>query len=352
MSVLIKVRYSKLLDGSSLDSCVRSVIAEQGIPGMGLLISRRGIPEVARGYGLANVELSVPVTDETVFAIASVTKLFTAQAVMQLVEKERVALDAPIHEYLPQLPVAWESAHIRHILNHSSGIPNYTDVAEYWHSTRLDVSRDAILGLVEDKPLDFPGGSNWSYSNTGYYLLGMMIEAVSGQNYGDYLHDHIFAPLGMSATCVNDPYRIVPGRAAGYTLEDRELRNAEYYSPAGTYAAGVLLSSLRDLAKWDTAMYEDTILPQRIIHEMWAPAEEAKPIEKRAGFTTCLGWFVFDNFWGQKVRWAGHNGGVKGFSSSLVHFLDKEITIILLMNRDGFDRPDRLIADIIPSSLL
>src|SRR5207248_6395014 len=141
------------------------------------------------------------------------------QAIMQLVEDERVDLAASLRAYLPHLPLAWESATLRHLLTHTSGIPNYTDVAEYWHSTRLDVAREQILGLVLDQPLDFPAGSNWKYSNTGYYLLGLIIEAVSGQPYADYLRDHIFGPLGMTATRMNDPYAIIPGRAAGYTLQ-------------------------------------------------------------------------------------------------------------------------------------
>lgn len=281
------------------------------------------------------------------FAIASITKLFTAQAIMQLVQKERVSLDASIREYVPQLPSAWQAATIRHMLRHSSGIPNYTDVPEYWHSTRLDVSREHILDLVLEKPLDFPPGTNWNYSNTAYYLLGMLIEAVSGQSYDDYLCTHIFTPLGMSATCMNDPYRIVPARAAGYTLQDAELRNAEYYSASGTYAAGALLTSLRDLAMWDAALYTEDLLPQTVVQQMWTPSEDAKPIEKRGGFVTGLGWFIFDDFHGRDMRWAGHNGGVKGFSSAVVRFIDEELTVFLLMNRDGFDRPEKFIGDIL-----
>lgn len=334
----------------ALDDIIGSMMLERHIPGLALMISRGGVPEVARGYGLANVELSVPATADTVFEIASITKLFTAQAVLQLVEEGRVGLDASAREYLPQLPIAWESATVRHILSHLSGIPNYTDVPEYWDSTRLDVSRERILGLVIDKPLQFPAGSNWSYSNTGYYLLGMLIEAVSGQTYGDFLWDRIFAPLSMRSTRVNDPYVIVPGRAAGYTLQDGELRNVEYYSPAGTYAAGVLLTTVSDLVKWDAALYGDAILPQRTLRTMWTPTRDALPIEQRGGFTTCMGWFVFSNFWGRNVPWAGHNGGVKGFSSAIVRFLDDEITVALLMNRDGIDRPDKLIDEILSAS--
>ena len=336
-----------MIDTDFIDQTALALLDQQHIPGLALLIAHKGKPVHAKGYGLANVELDVPVVADTLFEIASITKLFTATAVLQLVAAGQVALGASIREYLPQLPAAWETAQIRHILSHTSGLFNYTDPPEYWQTTRLDISRQQILDLVLEKPLQFPAGSSYAYSNTGYYLLGMMIEAVSGQTYGDYLTQHIFAPLGMSATRMNDPYAITPGRAAGYTWRDGELRNAEYYSNAGTFAAGALLSSIADLSKWDAALSGgDSILPQQVLNSMWTPQRKPTPTEQEYGFTTGWGWFVFSEFQQKPRRWAGYNGGITGFASALIRFLDEQVTVLLLINRDNFDRPDYLINDI------
>jgi CubicO group peptidase (beta-lactamase class C family) len=316
-----------------------------------LLITHQGRPLLSKGYGWANLELRVPATADTVWEIASITKLFTAQAIMLLVADGKLTLDSTLGAYLPDLPTAWQTARLDHLLTHRAGIPNYTDPPAYWQTTRLDISREAILDLVRDRPLDFAPGTRWRYSNTGYYLLGLLIEARSGQPYAEFLAQRIFVPLGMTATRANDPYAIVPGRAAGYTLVDGELRNAEYYSASGTYAAGVLLSTVADLARWDAALATGTVLDPALVAEMWTPRRPDLPAEPGAGFRMGWGWFVFDEWDGTPRRWAGHNGGIKGFSSTLTHFFEPALTVVLLFNRDGYDRPDSLARPIIREAL-
>lgn len=336
---------------SRIDALVAALLAAEQIPGLGLLITHEGRPLLTKGYGWANLELRVPATAETVWEIASITKLFTAQAILLLVTDGRLALDQTLGAYLPDLPAAWQAARLDHLLTHRAGISNYTDPPAYWQTTRLDISREAILDLVRDQPLDFAPGTRWRYSNTGYYLLGLLIEAVSGQPYAEFLAARVFDPAGMTATRANDPYAIVPGRAAGYTLTDGALRNAEYYSASGTYAAGALLSTVADLARWDAALAAGTLLDPALVREMWTPHQAALPDEPPLGFRMGWGWFVFDEWDGTPRRWAGHNGGIKGFSSTLTHFFEPPLTVALLFNRDGYDRPDHLARPIIQAVL-
>ncbi|MCZ7547194.1 MAG: beta-lactamase family protein [Anaerolineae bacterium] len=238
------------MSSEAISARIQEAMDRHRIPGLSIAVVQDGAPRLVAGFGMANVELSAPATPDTVYEIASVTKLFTATAVMRLVEEGLVALDEPIATYLPDLPSAWRPVTVRHCLAHQSGIRNYTSVPAYWDTTRLDLPRADILRLVSDLPLDFAPGARWSYDNTGYYLLGFLIERVSGLSYGAYLERHIFRPLGMEATRVNDPAALVPNRAAGYTVREGALQNAPYYSPSGTFSAGVLLSTVADMARW------------------------------------------------------------------------------------------------------
>lgn len=323
----------------AVDNFITEAMTRHQIPGLSLAVVQDGAVRLLSGYGLAHLEHQVPATAHTVYEIASLTKLFTATAVMRLVEAGRLALTDPLAAHLPDLPPAWSAITIRHILAHQSGLKSYTQVKEYWRSTRLDVSRPAILDLVRHRPLDFQPGQRHAYDNTGYYLLGLLIEQISGQSYGQFLAEQIFEPLGMTATRVNDPYAIVPHRAAGYTGRDGHLRNAEYYSPAGTFSAGVLLSSAADLATWAATLHTDALLSPASRELMWRPHPSAAANEREFHFSLGLGWFLVD--W-QGRTFAGHNGDIVGFAASLVHFPAERLTGILLCNRDELETPHLL----------
>ncbi len=322
--------------GDAVDKYMQQMLEQQHIPGMSLAVVRENQPVFARGYGLAQVELDVPATENTIYEIASITKPFTATAVMQLVEQDKLTLADRISTHLPDLPSAWSDVTVQHILMHQSGIHSYTNTPDYWKSTRLDISREEILSLVADLPLDFVPGERVAYDNTGYYLLGMLIEAISGQSYGDYLTEHIFTPLNMTATRINDPYTIVANRAGGYTYQDDRLQNKEYYSPSGTYSAGVLLSSVVDLAKWAASFYTNTLLSEASRTLMWTPHPSKAQNEREFHYTMGLGWFLVD----LKGRlMIGHNGGIVGFTTSFSHFPDEKLSIILLCNRGQVENP-------------
>ncbi|HEY9650339.1 MAG TPA: serine hydrolase domain-containing protein, partial [Coleofasciculaceae cyanobacterium] len=182
-----------------IDDYIQATMAREHIPGLSVAVIQEGEPILVKGYGLANVEHSVPATEDTVYEIASIGKTFTATVTMMLVEEGVISLNDWIVDYLDNPPEAWHPVTLKHILSHQSGIPSYTDAKNYWDITRLDLSKAEILALISELPLKFQPGDYSAYDNTGYYLLGLMLEKVTGQTYGELLRDRIFAPLGMNA---------------------------------------------------------------------------------------------------------------------------------------------------------
>ncbi|WP_420627467.1 serine hydrolase domain-containing protein [Candidatus Leptofilum sp.] len=324
----------------NIDQLVQDWLAGRETAGLALGLFREGETIFSQGYGFANLEHQIPVTPDTPFAIASVTKLFTATAVFQLIEQDKLSLSDPIGGYLPALPQAWQPIQIHHILAHQSGIKSYTEVPEYWETTRLDISREQILALVADLPLQFAPGERQAYDNTGYYLLGLLIEAVSGQSYGDFLKQHIFSPLGMSQTQVNDPYAIVPGRAAGYSVEAGRLRNAEFYSASNTFSAGVLLSTVNDLGRFAALLHTDQLLSASSRRQMWTPHLSQAQNELKNHFSLGYGWFLVEP--PGKRPFIGHNGSMMGFASSFTHFVAERVTAVALYNVDTVSEPHAL----------
>jgi len=322
-----------------VEAYIKERLEKYQIPGLAITVIQDGQPLLIKGYGRANLELSVPVTSDTVFQIASLTKLFTATAIMILVDDGVLSLKDKILKHLPNFPSAWEDITIRHALSHMSGIKSYTDVPDYWKMTRLDMSTDEIIHLVVDHPLEFQPGEKSIYDNSGYYLMGFLIEEVTGKSYGDFLHDRIFKPLRMNSTQVNDTYQVVPNRASGYTLDKKRVENVEYYSPQGAFSAGALLSSISDLTKWEATFYTDKLLSESSRKLMWTPYESSSKNEKELGYTSGLGWFLVDH---NGQFFAGHNGSIVGFTSCICHFWDDKLTVITLCNTDALEKPHEI----------
>jgi CubicO group peptidase (beta-lactamase class C family) len=308
---------------------------------------QRGANLLHESYtGLASVEHGAAVSDATRFEIASVTKLFTAQAVLRLAQDARLELDAPLACYLSELPEAWHSITIRHCLAHQSGIPNYTAVERYWEITRVAKSHDDILGLVRDLPPSFAPGTRHAYDNTGFYLLGRVIEAVTQQPYADALRELIFEPLGMAHTQANDYRKIIPHRAQGYTLRDGVLLNKDFYDVSNTHSAGVLLSTVRDLLAWSAALHTDAILNAASREQWWTVHPSAANNEREHHYSLTLGWFIVDH---PKAQFYGHNGGIEGFASSLIHFPQTHVTAVVLCNSNMVSEPHEIALDLLGS---
>jgi len=317
---------------SSVTDYVKTEMQRQHIPGLALLVARDGRTVRAEGFGLANVELEVPVKPETIFQSGSVGKQFTATAVMMLVEEGRISLDDSLTRFFPDAPPAWKEVTVRELLSHTAGFGDYPKDFNF----RKDWTEDELLKLVESIPLAYPPGTKWAYSNLGYLTLGVLIHRVTGEFYGDFLEQHVFRPLDMTSTRIISEADIVPNRAAGYRLVKGELKNQEWVAPAvNTTADGSLYFSILDLAKWDRALYTDRLLGKSSLDRMWTPAllkggqaNAGRPNSGHYGF----GWFIDDR---NGHRCIHHDGSWQGFETAIDRYVDDRLTVVALTNLDG-----------------
>jgi D-alanyl-D-alanine carboxypeptidase len=316
-----------------IDDYIATQMARLHIPGASLSIIRDGRLIKAQGYGFANLELKAPATKDTVYEIGSNTKQFTAAAIMILVEEGKVRLEDPITKYFPEAPQTWRDITIRHLLRHTSGIQNHVALPHWLDVFKTNLSfetaptRDELLRMFFELPLEFQPGESWAYDNTGYYLLGIIIEKASGKSYWQFLDERIFRPLGMTATRSTDPRPIVPNRASGYEWKNDHFENRPVLLPAIAFSAGSLLSTVEDMAKWDAALNSEKLLKKSSLDQTWTAAV-TKGIA-RALFNYGFGWFV-DSYHGHRL--VQHSGGTPGFSLVIYRFLDDKLTIIILTN--------------------
>jgi len=205
----------------AIDAMVAQIMQAQTVPGVSIAVVKDGRVLIAKGYGFSNVEKATKATEQTIYQLASVTKPFTAMATLMLVDDGKLSLDRKISEILPGLPAAWAPVTVKHLLSHTSGIKSYTDVfGEQKTPDGTVFTRDEILALVKDAPLAFPPGDRFAYCNTGYFVLGMIIEKVSGKPYGTFLQERIFTPLAMTSTTIDDYADARPQRAQGYGVAE------------------------------------------------------------------------------------------------------------------------------------
>jgi CubicO group peptidase (beta-lactamase class C family) len=305
----------------SIDGFVRSELARQRVPGMSVAVLRGDSMLLARGYGYANVEHHVPATDSTVYPVGSVSKQFTAAAIVMLSEQGRLRLDDPITRYLPEGSAVWPSVTIRHLLTHTSGVPQ--DTVPDW---RRDYTETELVRSAAAQPLEFEPGDRESYSSTGYALLGIIIHRVTGVFYGDFLRDHLFRPLGMRTARVNSDADIVPNRAAGYYLAGDTLKNQEWVSPSINSTADCCLSfSVRDMAQWAIGLNQGKVLSRAGLEMSWTPVR----LNDGGTYPYGFGWNLTQQ---RGYRRIGHSGAWLGFQATIQRYPDFDITVIVLAN--------------------
>ncbi|MDV2986757.1 UNVERIFIED_CONTAM: serine hydrolase [Methylobacteriaceae bacterium AG10] len=295
-----------------------------------ILVAKDGKPVFRRAYGLADREWEIANTPQTHFRIGSLTKAFTAAALLKLSEAGRLGLDDSIRRWVPSVPEAWAGVSLRHLLQHRSGIINFTALPNYYDQiARVDHTPAQIVALVANDPLLFPPGERFEYSNTNYVLLGMVIEAASGQSYEAYLREAILAPLGLKETGYDDLTMILPRRAAGYRRGRAQWRNAVPMAASSAYAAGALYSTVDDLLAWDEALAGPRLLSEASRAAMFT--------DNGTGYG--LGWFVSRAFGkpGDRTsghRAVGHAGSIPGFLSINDIYPDDRLTVIVLSNTE------------------
>jgi CubicO group peptidase (beta-lactamase class C family) len=253
----------------AVDDYIEKQMQLQHVPGLSLVVVRDGKVIKARGYGLSNIETKTHATPETVYQLASVTKQFTATAILLLVQDGKIGLDDPVKKYVEGTPETWGNITVRHLLIHTSGIKDYLN--ELHEGSREDTTPEKIIGLVTGLPLNFAPGEKYSYSNTGYVMLAMIVNKVSGRPYDGFLAERVFKPLGMNATRRSSLDDIIPNRAAGYAWAGAEWQNSPYLNPTlWDNGDGGMLSTVLDLAKWDAALYGDAILKDAMKQHIWS----------------------------------------------------------------------------------
>ncbi|HLH56470.1 MAG TPA: serine hydrolase domain-containing protein [Verrucomicrobiae bacterium] len=310
--------------GDTVDNYLLSQMREHKIPGAALIVLQTNQPVKRAAYGVANLEWNIPATPETVFEIGSVTKQFTASCVLLLVQDGKLTLDDKIGLYLKNTPESWAAIRIRHLLTHTSGLKSYTGLDGF--ELRRHLTQAQFIEQMGRQPLEFSPGENWKYCNTGFNLLGFIIENVSGSSYCDFLARRILIPLGMNATTNRDPARIIPNRAAGYEQTNHIWINRDY-DLTDVFSAGALVSTIDDLAKWNRSLDEATLLKPEILQQAWTPSRLNNGEATRYGF----GWRI-ETFEGHSN--IGHAGATSGFSASIQRFPDEHLAVILLTNTD------------------
>jgi len=306
-----------------------------GGPGAAVLVVQDGKNVLRKGYGMAEVELGVPISPDMVFRVGSVTKEFTSACVLRLAEEGRLSLDDPIGKYLPDFPTGGRRVTIEELLNHTSGIHSYTDMPAWHERMREDWTLTELEAFFRDAPFDFEPGTKWHYDNSGYVLLGAILEKVTGRPYAEIVDEMIFRPLGMSASRYGSDRPIIPGRVAGYQRTPGGVVNAPFLSMTQPYAAGALVSTVDDLACWQAALDAGRVLKPETLRRMWTPARLPGGSDTRYGY----GWIVWS--------WDGHavvehGGGINGFQSANMRLPDDHIYAAVLSNCGGCADPRTL----------
>lgn len=311
---------------SSIDSVGRYVIAEMRrhqIPGASIAILRADRVLLARGYGFANLELRVPATDSTIYQSGSVGKQFTAAGVAMLAELGRLSLDDRITQWLSEGRGIWDSITVGHLLTHTSGITEYTDST---FDYRKDYSEDQLVGFAASRPLDFRPGDRWSYSNTGYLLLGVLIHRATGRFYGEVLRDLIFSPVGMRSTRIISEADIIPNRSAGYQVVDGRIKNQDWVSPSlNTTADGALYFSVNDLVQWARALNHRRLPSDQVLDSAWTPVR----LNDGGRYPYGFGWDLSEQRGHRRV---GHTGSWQGFKSAIYRYPHFDLTVVVLAN--------------------
>jgi CubicO group peptidase (beta-lactamase class C family) len=295
-------------------------------PGCEIFIAKKGQVIYKKAFGSASIELNTPVQPDMVFNLGSITKQFTAICILQLVEQGKISLQDSVQQYVKNFPTKGYTITIENLLTHTSGIKDYLQI-DYGqpYMERWDFSPAAVIDSFKNQPLEFEPGTKFQYSNSGYFLLGYIIETVTGKTWQEYVKKNIFVPLGLTHTYTDSPNEIIPGRVYGYMNNNGHFEKADYWSATLPYAAGAIISNVEDLYKWHKGLYEYKILKKEILEKAFTSFKLKNGLSTGYGY----GWFIkkSNNFFSIE-----HSGGMVGFVTNEIYYPDEDVFIALLFN--------------------
>jgi len=307
-----------------VDDYLTAQMAQHRIPGLAIEVLQNGKSVKQAAYGTANLELNTPVKPETVFEIGSVSKQFTSAGILLLQQEGKLSVFDPITKYLKDAPAAWTNITIRHLLSHTSGLKSYTGLDGFDYKKHL--TQKQFIEAIARERHEFAPGEAFKYCNTGFNLLGFIIENVSGKNYWQFMRERIFAPLGMAATTDRNPGVIITNRADGYEQTNHVWINRDY-DLTDVFSAGAIVSTVGDLARWDNALDGEKLLTTASKQQMWTPVKLNSGKATGYGY----GWFLDTVEGHQNI---GHGGATSGFSATNQRFPDDHLVVIILTNTD------------------
>lgn len=318
------------LDQSRLASTCDSLLAEQfhaDEPGAAALVARNGRILYKKAFGVANLELPTPMRTDHVFRIGSITKQMTAVAILQLAEQGKLRLQDDITTFIPDYPTQGNTITIEHLLTHTSGIRNYSGIVDTTHSGAVDYSPTEMIDYFKNQPMRFAPGAKWEYSNSNYFLLGYIIELITGGTYRDYIERHLFAPAGMTSSLYASDRRIVRNRADGYSKGDHGFENAEYLSMTQPYAAGAVQSTVEDLFIWHQALYAHKLVSRESLDRALARYTMSTGEQTSYGYG-----FRFGYIQGSPSVW--HGGMINGYITMAMYLPNEDVFVAVFSNCD------------------
>ncbi len=293
-------------------------------PGTAAIVVHKGKVIYKKAIGMADMELNVPLQPDMIFRIGSITKQFTAVAILQLAEQGKLSLQDDIKKYMPELPFK-ETITIEHLLNHTSGIKSYTNKPDFVSKMRTDMKPMEIIQLTTGDSLEFKPGTKWNYNNTGYIMLGYIIEKITGKTYEEYVQQHLFAPAGMSNSYYGSETKIIKNRAKGYEKEGTQIKNSDYISMTLPYAGGSLLSTVEDLWKWNKALYSYKLIKKESVDKAITPYTLPDGTSTNYGYGLSL----------SKVQSSNaieHGGGIPGFLTDAMYLPTEDVFVAVFGN--------------------
>jgi CubicO group peptidase (beta-lactamase class C family) len=305
-------------DVAKLDQAVQSYATRGRFMGS-VLVARGDQVLLSKGYGSANLEWNIPNAPSTKFRLGSVTKQFTAASILLLEERGQLKVDDLVKIYLPDAPAAWDKITIYHLLTHTSGIPSFTGFPDYRASEPFPTTPEKLVARFRDKPLEFEPGTKWNYSNSGYILLGYLVERVSGEKYAEFVQKNIFRPLGMKDSGYDSNPEVISHRAAGYVRGPKGPLNAGYIDMTVPFSAGALYSTTEDLWRWERGLFGGKVLSSASLKKMTTPF--------RSNYAFGL---MVETKDGQRL--VSHGGGIEGFTTYLGYYPDQQVAVIVLGN--------------------